>query len=130
LLTPRTDLNNVAAAIYDVASGVWTTAAAPSNTKLFGCDSVGWNGDVAICNELDYMFVISMDPLTVVPFPTLLDDQELWLQFTPVNDLFFAWGGEFSSPATGSRGFLVNPRTRTWGAATPSPLAPAPWSPP
>jgi hypothetical protein len=120
LLLPEFD-QKFAAATYDVATGEWATVPYPTSTPRGGCVSPGWNGRTALCGSLDYLFVVTPDPLSVSPFPKLLD-AELTVSSAPLGDRFFAWGFPDSDVyGTSHRGFLVDPLRRTWGATADVP---------
>jgi hypothetical protein len=112
--------NTIAAATYDSSADQWATVAAPGSTTSFGCFYPGWNGQQAACNDADYLFLVTAEPLAIKPVPKLLDSA--WgpysIVFTPVGDLFFGLGLDLSAQGM-AQVFWFDPAHENWSAPTP-----------
>jgi len=114
--------DTIAAATYDISADQWATVAAPGSTTSFGCFYPGWNGQQAACNDADYLFLVSAEPLAIKPVPKLLDSTlaRYPIAFTPVGDLFFGLGSDPLSQST-AQVFWFDPAHQDWSAPTPIP---------
>ncbi len=115
-------VTDVAVATYDLSAQTWETAPIPPLTNGFGCDAPGWNGHLAVCASVFYLFSITSSPLTVTPFPSLdetLPTGSIGAVFAPSGDRFFGLG---SSGTPGAQDvFWVDPAQHTWSTSTEVP---------